>query len=291
MTGRRVSLHSIWCECVSRSSTRLRCSFVAIAATNVAEHFVRRATNSLMKTIMHPCRDRPLFVLAGSASAQAAPAEFRGSDTLYGVISQAINQLGLDGDLVYTGGGSGLGETGLRAGAQGIAPMSRALSAAGRDDLQKQGVTPVELVIGLDGVAVFVKRSEASRRSTSTLRGIFTCEIVDWSAVPGRARPDPSRHRRNDVSGTTTRSSRCRRHTFGARQAPRHHGRPGDRHLDRANAIALGLSAERPGTRRWAVVPESGGAAIAPGSRASALLVHAVASPYGTPSRARVSRR
>src|SRR5690348_8847207 len=86
--------------------------------------------------------------VALSASAQVE--ELRGSDTLFGVITEAINKTGLQGELSYVGGGSGAGESGLRAGTQGIAPMSRALSAAAVDDLKKQGVTPVEQVIGLD---------------------------------------------------------------------------------------------------------------------------------------------
>ncbi|MET0343105.1 MAG: substrate-binding domain-containing protein [Polyangiales bacterium] len=144
--------------------------------------------------------------LVASVSAQtSAPAQLRGSDTLFGVVTQAIGVLGLDTELTYTGGGSGLGETGLRSGTQGIAPMSRALSAAGLQDLQGQGVTPVQHVIGLDGVAVFVKRSEAlAQIDLSTLRAIFACEITDWSAVPGAGKRGAiAVYRRNDASGTT----------------------------------------------------------------------------------------
>src|SRR5687768_11180742 len=102
-------------------------------------------------------------VLLGTASiAYADPAPIRGSDTLFGAITDAINQAGLQADLQYLGGGSGLGESGLRAGTQGIAPMSRALSSAAIDDLLNQGVTPVQHVIGLDGVAVFVKADVAA---------------------------------------------------------------------------------------------------------------------------------
>ena len=145
-------------------------------------------------------------VLMGTASvAFADPAPLRGSDTLFGAITDAINQAGLQADLQYLGGGTGLGEAGLRAGTQGIAPMSRALSSAAIEDLQNQGVTPVQNVVGLDGVAVFVKAdSPALQIDIPTLRSIYICAITDWANVPGSGLTGPIEvFRRNDDSGTT----------------------------------------------------------------------------------------
>lgn len=141
----------------------------------------------------------------GLRAEAAAPQQLRGSDTLFGAITTAINQLGLTSSVQYLGGGSGLGETGLRTGTQGIAPMSRALSSAAIDDLKQQGVTPVQNVIGLDGVAVFVKRTDAiTQIDIPTLRAIFTCQVTDWSNVPNSGMKGPiAVYRRNDVSGTT----------------------------------------------------------------------------------------
>src|SRR5262245_18722653 len=104
------------------------------------------------------------FAVAGATSvtAHADPFGFRGSDTLFGAITDAINQSGLADQLQYLGGGSGLGETGLRAGTQNIAPMSRALMDAAIEDLQIQGATPVQNVIGLDCVSVYVKADNAA---------------------------------------------------------------------------------------------------------------------------------
>ena len=151
-------------------------------------------------------------VLAGSTiaitTAQAAdgPAQLRGSDTLFGLITDAINQSGLQTELQYIGGGTGLGEAGLRAGTQGIAPMSRALSSAAIEDLQNQGVTPVMNVIGLDGVAIFVKATNetVTQIDIPTIKAIFTCQITDWSGVPASGKTGPiAVYRRNDDSGTT----------------------------------------------------------------------------------------
>src|SRR5690348_3190779 len=112
--------------------------------------------------------------VGASFTAHADPFQFRGSDTLFGAITDAINQSGLQSDLQYLGGGSGLGEKGLLAGTQTIAPMSRPLSTGAINDLLNQGIEPVATVIGLDGVAVFVKASEsAAQIDLATLRGIF----------------------------------------------------------------------------------------------------------------------
>ena len=62
-----------------------------------------------------------LFGAAVTVRAADAPAQLRGSDTLFGAITDAVNQSGLQSEIQYLGGGSGLGEAGLRAGTQGIA--------------------------------------------------------------------------------------------------------------------------------------------------------------------------
>jgi len=135
-----------------------------------------------------------------------AQAVLRGSDTLFDVVSDSIAQAGLGADLNYLGGGSGLGETGLRNGTQGIAPMSRALTIAAINDLVNQGVAPIQNVIGLDGVSLFVNTGNTTLDlDIQTIKSIYTCDVTDWSQVPhanGMTGPIAA-YRRNDVSGTT----------------------------------------------------------------------------------------
>ncbi len=211
---------------------------------------------------------------AGAAiTAQAAtgPAQLRGSDTLFGAVTDAVNQSGLSTEIQYLGGGSGLGEAGLRAGTQGIAPMSRALSSAAIEDLQNQGVTPVQNVIGLDGVAVFVKATDASvtHIDIPTLKAIFTCTITDWSGVPGSGKTGPiAVYRRNDDSGTTdTFKSLVGITAFGACATPL--ATTADIAATTStdpNAIAYaGLSAERPENKALAVAKSAGSPFVAPG--------------------------
>lgn len=140
-----------------------------------------------------------------ASSAHASPADLHGSDTLFGAVTQAITSAGLDSFLHYLGGGSGTGESGLVTGSQGIAPMSRALSTSAINDLLNQGVTPVQSVIGLDGVSMWVRStSTATAIDIPTIRGIYLCNITDWSSVPNSGKTGAiTVYARNGLSGTT----------------------------------------------------------------------------------------
>jgi phosphate transport system substrate-binding protein len=140
-----------------------------------------------------------------AAAAHAQPADLHGSDTLFGAVTQAITTAQLDSVLHYIGGGSGTGEAGLVAGTQGIAPMSRALSTSAINDLLNQGVTPVQNVIGLDGVSMWVNAgSSAAAIDIPTIRAIYLCNITDWTDVPNSGKTGAiTVYARNGLSGTT----------------------------------------------------------------------------------------
>jgi phosphate transport system substrate-binding protein len=140
-----------------------------------------------------------------ASSAHASPADLQGSDTLFGAVTQAITAAHLTSVLHYIGGGSGAGENALIAGTQGIAPMSRALSTSAINNLLNQGVTPVQSVIGLDGVSMWVQStSSAAAIAIPTIRDIYLCNITDWSNVPGSGKTGAiTVYARNGLSGTT----------------------------------------------------------------------------------------
>src|SRR5690349_6477359 len=79
-----------------------------------------------------------------------------GSDTLAGAITDAIIAAGMDKEVVYVGGGSGTGETAILNGDQGIAPMSRPVSAQAADLAKSKGLALTPHVLGLDGIGIFV---------------------------------------------------------------------------------------------------------------------------------------
>ncbi|NBW83603.1 phosphate ABC transporter substrate-binding protein, partial [bacterium] len=90
-----------------------------------------------------------------SASAFAAPFTFKGSDTLAGLMTDAIQAAGLQDELQYAGGGSGKGEEALVAGQQGIAPMSREMKKEATAKAVAAGINPVAHPIALDGIGIF----------------------------------------------------------------------------------------------------------------------------------------
>jgi len=71
------------------------------------------------------------FLALGAGTMGVQALNLKGSDTLRSLTTQVINVCaGATGTLVYTGGGSGAGESGIVQGTQQIAPMSRFLAGS-----------------------------------------------------------------------------------------------------------------------------------------------------------------
>ena len=130
---------------------------------------------------------------------------FKGSDTMAGILTDAIIASGLNTEITYEGGGSGLAETALINGEQGIAPMSRALKPDAIKALNAKGVNPVAHIIALDGIGIFVHESNPAQGiDLPTLKAIFTCKTTKWEQVPNSNKSGTIvAVRRNDSSGTT----------------------------------------------------------------------------------------
>jgi phosphate transport system substrate-binding protein len=144
-------------------------------------------------------------LIAGSAGSARAVYSFQGSDTLAGVIEDAILASGMSNELGYLGGGSGKGEDALVKGSQGIAPMSRDMKPDAIAAGKAKGVEFIDHVIALDGVGVFVNSAnEVAGFDIPLLQKIFTCQVADWRDVPGSNRSGKINvYRRDDKSGTT----------------------------------------------------------------------------------------
>lgn len=144
------------------------------------------------------------LAISSVASAQGKVV-FAGSDTLAGLMTDAIIAAGLDQQIQYIGGGSGNGEKGIQNGDQGIAPMSREIKPEVVQALGAQGVQVIPHVVALDGIAIFVKKTTALPvLDVQTVARIFTCDITKWEQLPGsNQRGTIKVYRRNDASGTT----------------------------------------------------------------------------------------
>lgn len=150
---------------------------------------------------------KKLLVIAIAVTGLNAQAkhQFAGSDTLAGVMTDAIIQAGMDQSISYVGGGSGNGEKGLATGDQGIAPLSREIKPDVLAQLTAQGVKATAHVIALDGISIFVKKdNNLPKLDFPTLVRIFTCEFTKWEQVAGSSlKGEIHAVRRNDASGTT----------------------------------------------------------------------------------------
>lgn len=149
------------------------------------------------------------LIIASATVLLSTPAfavySFKGSDTLAGVMTDAIVAAGLEGEISYVGGGSGKGEEGIVAGTQGIAAMSRAMKPELVKKAAAAGTEMIEHTIGLDGLGLFVKGdSPVAKLDMAMLKKIFTCEVTTWEQVPASGKTGTIKAlRRNDASGTT----------------------------------------------------------------------------------------
>ena len=144
------------------------------------------------------------LALASTAQAQEKHV-FSGSDTLAGAITDAINAAGMDSVIQYAGGGSGLGEKGLVAGDQGIAPMSREIKPEVLQQLSVKGASATGYALALDGLSIFVRANNSvTSMDLATVAKIYTCELTKWEQIPGSGMTGAiAAYRRNDNSGTT----------------------------------------------------------------------------------------
>ncbi len=145
------------------------------------------------------------LVLSLSLSANAAKHLFSGSDTMAGLLTDAIVASGMDQSIGYVGGGSSVGEKALVAGEINMTALSREIKPEAAQQLNAVGVAAKAHVIALDGLSIFVNSSNPVRgMNFATLTKIFSCEYTNWSQVPGAGKTGAIKaFRRNDVSGTT----------------------------------------------------------------------------------------
>lgn len=201
------------------------------------------------------------------APSMAGTFTFQGSDTLSGVMTDAILSAGLQDEIVYAGGGSGKGEKALLNGEQGIAPMSREMTPEALEQARVRGLVPVAHVIALDGLAVFVNAGSPVRSiDLPTLAKVFTCTVTRWEQIPNSGKVGQIKaYRRNDASGTTD----TFKHLVGVKKfgdcvtVMAETADIAEKTAHEADAIGYsGLSAKRPGNRPLAVARVEGGEAV-----------------------------
>lgn len=89
--------------------------------------------------------------------------------------------------VAVTGGGSGTGFSSLISATCDIAMASRNIKGKEVALAKQRGVTPFEIKVGLDGLAVVVSpNNPVSRLTEVQLAGIFSGKITNWKEVGGK---------------------------------------------------------------------------------------------------------
>jgi len=143
------------------------------------------------------------WLLAGCGSQPSPPSnatppvartiENEGSDTLVNLAlawAEAYMDLHPDVRISVTGGGSGTGIAALINGTVSIANASREMKPEEIAAAKANGITPVQLVVARDAIAVVVNPSNpVSRLTLPQISDIYTGKITNWREVGGEDRP------------------------------------------------------------------------------------------------------
>lgn len=116
--------------------------------------------------------------------------QIKGSDTMVNLEqawSERYMEINPQDFIAVTGGGSGTGLASLISGTCDIAMSSRVIKTKEIDMATKKGVTPYEIKVALDGIAVVVHPSNpADKLTLDQCAKIFTGTITNWKQVGGK---------------------------------------------------------------------------------------------------------
>lgn len=129
-----------------------------------------------------------IFFMTMNLSAQSF-IRIKGSDTLINLV-QKLSEVYMEENpntaIAVTGGGSGVGIAALIADRVDIADASRQMKPKEIEAAHKNGVNPVEIVIGIDGLSVIINAENPINSLTiEQIGGIFRGQITDWKDVGG----------------------------------------------------------------------------------------------------------
>lgn len=130
-----------------------------------------------------------LIFASGYAVAANNSIQIKGSDTMVN-LSQAWAEKFMEdnpGEFVaITGGGSGTGFASLISGTCDIAMASRNIKEKEVELAKQKGISPFEIKVAMDGLAVVVNpKNPVSKLTTDQLAQIFTGRIANWKDVGG----------------------------------------------------------------------------------------------------------
>ncbi len=147
----------------------------------------------LLLTLLVLSACRPQQNASGTTTGPQRTIQNKGSDTLVNLAlawAEAYQKVAPDVSIAVTGGGSGTGIAALINGTVDIANASRQMSSEEIASAKKNGITPVEIPVAIDALAVIVNPSNSvSQLTIDQLSDIFTGRITNWKDVGGHDAP------------------------------------------------------------------------------------------------------
>lgn len=133
------------------------------------------------------------LMFSTAALAAGSMIQIKGSDTMVNLMSnlaEAYMNAHPDVSIAVTGGGSGTGIAALINGTTDICAASRLMKQKEIEEAKGRNVDPVEIVVGLDGIAVMVnQKNPVSELTLEQLKNIYTGVYTRWSDVGGPNQP------------------------------------------------------------------------------------------------------
>ena len=137
--------------------------------------------------------ESPLGSASNSGGEITGSIQIKGSDTMVNLgqaWAEAFMKKYPKTNVAVTGGGSGTGIAALINGTCDIAEASRSMKDKEKASVKEKGHSPIEFVVGLDGLAVVVNPANPiSQLNTDQLRDIFMGTVTNWKEVSGNDQP------------------------------------------------------------------------------------------------------
>lgn len=153
-----------------------------------------------------------LFACGGADRVDRALIQNKGSDTLLSVAqawAEAYSTVNADVAVAVTGGGSGTGISAMINGTVDIANSSRRMRDTEREAARRNGVEPIEFVVGYDALAIYLHEDNPIKRITmEQIRAVYGegGSAESWPdlgvSVPGCSSDEIVRVSRQNNSGT-----------------------------------------------------------------------------------------
>jgi phosphate transport system substrate-binding protein len=138
-----------------------------------------------------------IAILAMAVTARTSEArellQIKGSDTLINLV-QRLSEDYMDkypGKMIaVTGGGSGTGIAALINGKCDIADASRLIKSKEIDEAQSRGVSPVRIIVAVDGLSIVVnEKNPVSELTVDQIGKVYRGEVKNWNELGGEDMP------------------------------------------------------------------------------------------------------